>query len=120
IGLTVANPHIEPAQPEAPVGGALAGLQVVLPAVPGTGDAHLVVGEPLAADSPVGQDHLLVPADDLPRADRAALVPTPVLVGVQAAVDHEDPELHAARLDKDAGPFRDVRDRANPVLGRAP
>src|SRR5215831_17198964 len=80
IDLSLPHRDLVPLQRVAPVGGAPAGAQVVLPAVPRADEARLGVDEPLAGDRPVGVHHRLVAAQDLAGADRPALVAAAVLV----------------------------------------
>src|SRR5262245_50929164 len=102
IDLSSSLDGVEPPQPDAPVGGALTGLDVVLPAVPGTDDVDLA-GREAVADMPLLLvEHGLDLADQHALADRAAHVAADVLEGEVPAVPLEDEDL--ARADRDHHP----------------
>src|SRR5262249_8334895 len=117
--VDIASPDrdLDAPQPEARVGGADAGRQVVLPAVPRADDARLVVDEALAGDGAVWPQHGLVPAQDLAGADRPALVAAAILVRAQLAADPEDADLDAAGDREHAAPLGDLLGRSDPVIG---
>src|SRR5262245_40540763 len=80
------------AQLELAVGDALAGLDVVLVAVPRADEVRLGVGEVHALRGLVGHDPLFDLGDDQALAGRAALVEAVVAVGVKfaAVLEHAD------------------------------
>src|SRR5262245_21117658 len=87
------------AQLEAAVADELAGLQVVLVAVPRADEVHLAVGEVEPARGLVGHDALLHLGDDQAFAGRTALMQADIAVGVELALVLEHADLAVAHED---------------------
>src|SRR5215468_803418 len=105
------------AQLETPVADELAGLEVVLVAVPGADEMHLVVGEVEPARRLVGHDPLFHLGDDQAFARRSALVQADVAVGVELALVLEHPDLAVTDEDDAAIAVLDFRSLADELFG---
>src|SRR5262249_8938343 len=77
------------------VARALAGLDVVLVAVPGAHEVRLVGGETLAEPGLVGPEHILDLVHDHAFAARPALAQAEILIGVELALPMKHADLAA-------------------------
>src|ERR1700730_14392673 len=89
--VVAAPDHLEPLQSQPPVADAFAGFELVLVAVPGTDEMHLV-GERLPLIAAVRRDHVDHPVDHQALAGRPAGMDAVVAVGeiVAVLVEHAD------------------------------
>src|SRR5882757_4808705 len=99
IDASVALNHVVTLEPQARIGRAFAGLELVLPAVPGADDMRLVLVVGLAEIAlvrAVELDHLV---PDQALAGRAALMQAMIAVGVVGAAVPVDPDLDPVLAD---------------------
>src|SRR5580693_2326111 len=101
IQVDVAAAHLDAAaaQPSPPVDHALSRREVELPAVPRTDQPQILLGQAFPPRIALPVEDLLVAADQTAGADRTALVDAAVLVGEDAAVELEDPDLAPTEVD---------------------
>src|SRR5262249_16468216 len=105
------------AQLELAVGDALAGLDVILVAVPRADEVRLGVGEVEALRGLVGHDPLFDLGDDQALAGRAALVQAVIAVGVELAAVPEHADLGTADEHDAAVAVLELGCLANELLG---
>src|ERR1700759_4478743 len=86
-----------------------AGADVEFEAVPGADDVRLRLGERHALAGLVLGDDLLDLGDHLALTDRSAHVRTQVEIGVELAVELENPDLEVAEADDLAAGIRKLR-----------
>src|SRR5680860_623369 len=99
IDLIPSRRDVVAAQAPLAVTGELAGLDVVLPAVPGADDVDLFLGEPLTQAPLVLGHHRLDLAQHHALGHRTAHVQAVVLQRVEAAVVAQDDNLSAVHFD---------------------
>src|SRR6266852_2317637 len=95
IDVLAAAEHLKGLEAQPPVRRALAGLEVVLVAVPRADEVHLVGREPVPVPGAVGRQHVLDLVHDDALAGRPALMNAQVLVGVEPPLPVEHADLDA-------------------------
>src|SRR5665213_2044623 len=93
VDAAFALDHGEALQPQPLVGGALAALELVFVAVPGTDDMHLALIEALTEQRLVGAEHVLHLRQHYALAGRSALMDAQIAIGEIFSGVAIDPDL---------------------------